>query len=112
MKRRPADRKGKYAAIVRINMPTAAVDETPQGTSEWDKWVIRTQPWRTRVLDNAPRLRIIIFTVAAASIRVADARKRSQTRSQYAVDRGSSAAWRFVGRERGGDNFRVARFPD
>ena len=27
----------------------------------------------------------------------------------YAVDRGSSGAWRFVARESGGDNFRVAR---
>ena len=30
---------------------------------------------------------------------------------QYAVDRGSSEAWRFVGREPVGDNFRVARDP-
>ena len=29
---------------------------------------------------------------------------------QYAVDRGSSGAWRFVGREPVGDNFRVARY--
>jgi hypothetical protein len=28
---------------------------------------------------------------------------------RYAVDRGSSGAWRFVGREPVGDNFRVAR---
>src|SRR5713226_4991901 len=81
MKRRPADRKVNYAAIVKINMPAPAAGATSRRPPYWHYISMEMPHWLNKILDNAFGWSIIILTAVTACAWVADAGKRFQTRS-------------------------------
>jgi hypothetical protein len=80
MKRRPADRKGNYAAIVKKTMPWLIGGIVARLARFIFVWIIIALFGETKMLDILRMWSIIIFTDRSPSIGWADAGKRFQTR--------------------------------
>src|SRR4051794_37335256 len=85
MKIGPSDRKGNYAACVKINMPNAGSlpygKETTTLVQDRQSDLIKVQHLRRIALDNGLIYGIVTFTYTIARNRIPNAPERSQTRS-------------------------------
>lgn len=62
MKRRPAERKGNYAVIVKKTMPQLIGDTVVRLTQSWQYIGTIARLWRNKMLDILCMLSIIKFT--------------------------------------------------
>jgi hypothetical protein len=79
--------------------------------ASWKPWHNRWHgPLRVSTIGvgNSPGIQLTVASLLGDS---SPTKGDSKMGKQYAVDRGSSGMWRFVGREPVGHNFRVARDP-